>query len=253
MLKPVRGARVLVDSDTGEVFVDAGSGMCKQLGGGASSWNDIKGKPFFIDDNYSFLVNHDASVSNEVVLSGFPVFNIGDLVTVFVDNERFDLTAFDDDGWTVIGSTADEINNNPDAWQIYTYGEGVWFWSETPHIIDYNGCYLRTIYPLYVPHEFGYDLIIRHYWETGEVKLVHGYGSYWNIFDKINNGELPNVLVYICKRNNDGFINRIEKAFVTEVQNDWTDGRIDFTINGNGGEKYFLYEDNTVEHWVYED
>ena len=95
----------------------------------------IKNRPFYSEFTNVIVKN---IVSGQ--LNGFPLFKIGDTVTVNVDGVKYSLVAYDDWGPT-IGDTHDSLENGEGklGWQIYIWNESVLFYSIKAHTVSYFG------------------------------------------------------------------------------------------------------------------
>ena len=102
MLKHLKGARVMQDCSTGQLFVDTGTGgECKPMGGG--SWNDLKDKPFYAEEveevvlpRTEMFVGGSAKLCYEGE-SGYIAtpFVVGRKYTVVFDGTEYDCLAYD--------------------------------------------------------------------------------------------------------------------------------------------------------------
>lgn len=116
----------------------------KSGGGGVQSdWNQnddtqpdyIKNRPF-----YNGTKTVTVETKEEVELNNFPVFAVGDTVTVNVDGVEYSLVAYDDDGCVTIGDTTDSIISGEGqlGWQIYIEDGEVWFYTKEAHTVSYS-------------------------------------------------------------------------------------------------------------------
>ena len=120
-----------------------------------SDWNQnddtaadfVKNRPF-----YSEIGN--MTVENAVweTLKGFPVFAVGDTVTVNVDGVEHSLVAYNDEGVAAIGDTFNSVNNGEGqlGWNIYV-DEEVYFYATESHTVSYLGTVYHTIDKKYLP------------------------------------------------------------------------------------------------------
>lgn len=109
-------------------------------------------------------IGYDAD--SDLILEGFPLFAIGDTVTVKIDNIEYSLTAFDDDGYTAIGDPWDDFDMDTGeyGWQIYINNSTVVFYSKENHIISYLGNVVHKIDKKFLPFaEFNMITIIGDY------------------------------------------------------------------------------------------
>lgn len=111
-----------------------------------ASWNDLKDKPF-----YAEIVEKTVECTSGLdghFLDGFPVFTVGDTVTVKVDGVEYSLVAFDDDGLTIGDSWADLENGTGQlGWQIYEGG----FFSAEEHTVSYMTEIVHKLDVKYLP------------------------------------------------------------------------------------------------------
>ena len=97
----------------------------------------VKNRPFYSGTRNMTV---EAQAASQAILERFPVFAVGDTVTVSVDGVEYSLVAYDDEGVTAIGDTYSSINNGEGqlGWQIGVNPEGqVWFDSEEAHTVSY--------------------------------------------------------------------------------------------------------------------
>ena len=109
----------------------------------------VKNRPF-----YSETGNVTVEDAKDVELERFPVFAVGDTVTVNVDGVEHSLVAYEDTGTVIIGDTTSSLNSGEGqlGWQIYVDGEVVWFYATEAHTVSYLGIdYHHKIDPKYLP------------------------------------------------------------------------------------------------------
>ena len=111
----------------------------------------VKNRPFYYEELESVTV--ESGADNTIV--GFPIFAVGDTVTVSVDGVEYSLVAYDDDGFVAIGDTISSIDNGGGqlGWQIYvsTYDGKVHFYAKEAHTVSYLVPVYHTIDPKYLP------------------------------------------------------------------------------------------------------
>lgn len=117
---------------------------------GRSDWSEndeaasgyIKNRPFYEETKTVTVEN-----ATFTVLDGFPVFAVGDTVTVNADGVGHSLVAYNDGGIISIGDTHSSIENGEGqlGWQICVYGEKVCFFSPEEHTVSYLGIFVHKI------------------------------------------------------------------------------------------------------------
>ena len=110
----------------------------------------VKNRPFYSETGNVTVKN----VKGQGVLERFPIFAVGDTVTVNVDGVEYSLVAYEDVGNPVIGDTYSSINSGEGqlGWTIYIDGYDVWFYSREPHTFSYLGIdYHHKIDKKYLP------------------------------------------------------------------------------------------------------
>lgn len=123
-----------------------------------SDWNQndstaldyVKNRPFY-EELESVTVEGGANNAIE----GFPVFAVGDTVTVSVDGVEYSLVAYDDEGFVTIGDTYSSLENGGGqlGWQFYVapYDGKVHFSATEAHTVSYLVPVYHTIDPKYLP------------------------------------------------------------------------------------------------------
>ena len=109
----------------------------------------VKNRPFYSETKTVTVEN-----ATDVVLDGFPVFAIGDTITVNVDGVEHSLVAYNDEGIVTIGDTLSSLDNGEGqlGWQIWVNGEVVVFSAKEAHTVSYLGIdYHHKIDPKYLP------------------------------------------------------------------------------------------------------
>ena len=117
------------------------------------SWNDLKDKPFYVEmKEVTVEVAPEVMGYSDILLDGFPPFNVGDTVTVKVDGVEHSLVAFFDDGCATIGDTYAEFENGNGSfgWYIYCVENEVVFDSLNYHTLTYQGEIVHKIDPKYI-------------------------------------------------------------------------------------------------------
>ena len=110
----------------------------------------VKNRPFYSETGTVTVEN----VIDDMALKRFPVFSVGDTVTVNVDGVEHSLLAYDDEGTITIGDTLSSLDNGEGqlGWQIYVDGELVRFHAPEPHTVSYLGTdYHHKIDEKYLP------------------------------------------------------------------------------------------------------
>lgn len=96
----------------------------------------LKNRPFYIGTRNVTVEN-----AKEVELNNFPVFAVGDTVTVNVDGVEHSLVAYDDEGDAAIGDTYSSVDNGEGqlGWNIYVSGsDEVCFYATEAHTVSYS-------------------------------------------------------------------------------------------------------------------
>ena len=111
----------------------------------------VKNRPFYSETGTVTVEN----AIDGMPLERFPVFSVGDTVTVNVDGVEHSLVAYNDGGLVIIGDTRSSIENGEGqlGWQIYVnIGEEVCFGAMAPHTVSYFGTdYYHKIDEKYLP------------------------------------------------------------------------------------------------------
>ena len=114
----------------------------------------VKNRPFYSETGNVTIKN----ATGGVLLKRFPVFAIGDTVTVNVDSVEHSLVAYNDEGLPTIGDTFSNIKNGEGqlGWQIYVDdSKTVSFFATEVHTVSYRGIdYYHKIDPKYLPESF---------------------------------------------------------------------------------------------------
>ena len=114
----------------------------------------VKNRPFYSETGNVTIEN----AVGRVLLKRFPVFTIGDTVTVNVDSVEHSLVAYNDEGFPTIGDTLTNIQNGEGqlGWQIYVDdSKTVYFYATEVHTVSYLGIdYYHKIDPKYLPESF---------------------------------------------------------------------------------------------------
>lgn len=127
-------------------------------GGGVTSWNDLTDKPFGTELGEKTMEYMEPQ--SELVLDGFPLFAVGDTVTVKVDGVEHSFVAWDENDCPTIGDTNDELDNGTGTfgWKFYSafdpatgHDEAVLFWSMEPHTVSWSVETIKTIEGKYLP------------------------------------------------------------------------------------------------------
>lgn len=104
----------------------------------------VKNRPFYSE-------TRNITVENAVneTLKGFPVFSVGDTVTVNVDGVEYSLVAYDDEGCVTIGDTFSSFENGEGqlGWKIYFipgHNERNFYATES-HTVSYLGIVVHKV------------------------------------------------------------------------------------------------------------
>ena len=108
----------------------------------------IKNRPFYSEFTNVIIKNIVRGQLDE-----FPLFAVGDTVTVNVDDVEHSLVAYDGDEYVIIGDTFSSINNGegPLGWQLYIKDGAVRFYSTKSHTINYLGEKIVNLNKNYLP------------------------------------------------------------------------------------------------------
>lgn len=108
----------------------------------------IKNRPFYSEFTNVIIKNIVRGQLDE-----FPLFAVGNTVTINVDDVEHSLVAYDGDGYVIIGDTYSSINNGegPLGWQLYIKDGAVWFYSTKGHTINYLGEKIVKLNKKYLP------------------------------------------------------------------------------------------------------
>lgn len=124
---------------------------------GGADWNQndpkapdyVKNRPFYSE--FEEIVVENVA---EAPLEGFPVFAVGDTVTVKVDGVEYNLVAYDDDGYATIGDTWTDLEDGTGSmgWQIY-YDEYGSFFATEERTVSYQAEVPHKLNKKYLPPE----------------------------------------------------------------------------------------------------
>ena len=124
----------------------------KNFGGGGGSgggsgvqpdWNqNDETQPDFVKNRPFYEAKQIVTVENisDDTIKGFPIFAVGDTVTVIVDGVEHSLVAYDDEGYVIIGDTYNSLANGEGqfGWQIYvSETKVVMFHAAEAHTVSY--------------------------------------------------------------------------------------------------------------------
>ena len=202
MLNILNGVKLAQDDNTGDVYVVDCVGGPKKLTGVQPDWNQnddaqpdyVKNRPFYIGTR---TVTVEAAAAAVVELERFPVFAVGDTVTVNVDGVEHSLVAFDDEGDVTIGDPPSSIGTAEEqfGWFIYYGGDAVWFHAPEAHTVSYFVSEVKTDekYLLPISKQVVYDLNRAAFKDTGGVSLTYYFvdpTTLTEILKSINTGSL---------------------------------------------------------------
>ena len=196
-------AKITAVDDTGKPTAWEAVDMPEQV---QTDWNQnddtqrdyLKNRPFYSETKTVTVEN-----ATDVALEGFPVFAVGDTVTVNVDGVEHSLVAYEDSGCATIGDTTNSIDNGEGqfGWQIYVEDDNsVWFYATEAHTVSYLVVVgYHKIDPKYLPDSVisaidadAYQVrLLRK--DLGEWVLERG--TYDVIREKLTNGEPINVKI----------------------------------------------------------
>ena len=207
-------AKITAVDDTGKPTAWAPVDMPEQV---QPDWNQnddtqpdyVKNRPFYIG-------TRNVTVENvkEEELNHFPVFAVGDTVTVNVDGVEHSLVAFDDDDYPTIGDTTSSIDNGEGqfGWQIYT-GQGdntVWFYATEAHKVSYFVEEVVKIAEKYLPpisKPVVYDLSNAVLIETGGVNRTYYFVDPTTLTEILKSMNTGSPMPYI------GFKSTVDRDF----------------------------------------
>lgn len=127
-------------------------------GGVQPDWNQndstaadyVKNRPFYKEPETITVDN-----VQEAVLEGFPVFAVGDTVTVSVDGVEYSLVAYDDNGDVTIGDSYSSLESGEGqlGWQINVNGSVVYLYAKEAHTVSFYSVDIvyHTIDSAYLP------------------------------------------------------------------------------------------------------
>lgn len=192
----------------------------------------VKNRPFYTGTK---IVTVENATDTDFVLEGFPVFVVGDTVTVSVDGVEHSLVAYDDNGYVTIGDTSSSIENGEGqlGWQVYVEEDGlVWFLAKEAHTVSYVVSEVVKIDKKYLPDDAS-DMKIRYSSADNSCAIVHG--TYAEVVNKIINDVYPIVYVIVIYNNNKTVYSTTAHYYNTNI----------IEIIG-GGYIFNVYPDNTI-------
>lgn len=183
-------------------------------------------------------IEHNGEDGNSF-LDGFPIFAIGDIVTVKIDNVEYSLTAFDDDGYVSIGdSRANFDEGTGNGWKFYCDEEDVIFYSKENHTVSYLGNVIHKIDKKFLPFDEFKIIVISGYYEDDWFECNLSFEEAYN-WAESNNGFILGIF-------RDGYSEMFYLVGVY-LSYDLSGGRtLDFLFKTLGG-------DSQVELWYLED
>ena len=144
--------QLLGKTETGTAWIDP------PQSGVQPDWNQndetaadyVKNRPFYSEIGIVTVEN-----VADAELDGFPIFAVGDTVTVTVDGVEHSLVAYNDDGFTTIGDTSSSIDSGEGqlGWQFYVLSgsKKVNFYATEAHTVSYLSSVYHTIDAKYMP------------------------------------------------------------------------------------------------------
>ena len=174
-----------------------------------SDWNQnnssavdyVKNRPFYEIHSEKTVENVTSSE-----LDGFPVFTVGDTVTVKVDGVEYSLVAYDDDGFVTVGDTSNDLENGTGqyGWQIYVEDNICIFFSNDSRTVCYNAEIIQYIDEKYLRnttnmYSFGSGELIHSFFipdvdsNVGTAGIVRRSGVYLQVNEC---SLLPNMFMY---------------------------------------------------------
>ena len=142
--------QLLSKTESGTAWIDP------PQSGVQSDWNQnddtqpdyVKNRPFYSE--YGIVTVENVSYTK---LNGFPIFAVGDTVTVTVDGVEHSLVAYDDDGFTAIGDSYINVENGEGqfGWQFSVQTYSVFFYAKEAHTVSYLASVYHTIDAKYLP------------------------------------------------------------------------------------------------------
>lgn len=123
---------------------------------GDADWNAAEGEPGHVLNRPFYSETTEIVVENvrEAQLEGFPVFVVGDTVTVKVDGIEYNLVAYDDEGCATLGDHYTDLESGTGSmgWQIYMeYDNNCYFCATGAHSVSYLGERPHQIDKKYIP------------------------------------------------------------------------------------------------------
>lgn len=160
----------------------------------------VKNRPFYTRIR-TRTVTVETVPAEDAELEGFPVFAVGDTVTVNVDSVEHSLVAYDDAGYDTIGDTTHSLNSGEGqfGWQIYVEEDGVvWFSAKEAHTVSYVVEEEEEVVKIdekYLPDSVvdtnAYQVRIEKRETSGKWTLTRG--TYDEIYEKLQRGTPINV------------------------------------------------------------
>lgn len=199
---------------TGEQYEKKQSDLQEQgrsSGGGASSWNDLKDRPFY-EEVHKETVLFDGTVDSDCDVDCGSLA-VGREYTVTLDGAKYILTAWDGDGFAVIGSESlwngdDYVDTEPpfvlgDCW-FYTVKEGdehtLKLVGDTVEVHRIDEKYLPASYATNIIDPSAYSLtMFSHHHDTNYAfeQFGDGYANEFNNFcDVIRWSDTHNTVFY---------------------------------------------------------
>ena len=124
----------------------------KYSSSGSCDWNTMENRPFG-DEPEVFSITVGAEES--VMLEGFPLFNIGDTVSITIDGVEYSLVAFEDMGVPTIGEAGDDLYDGQGfEWAAASIDiDGcVYFYTTQGCVVSYRGAKITTVPERWLPN-----------------------------------------------------------------------------------------------------
>lgn len=270
-VKTVNGAS---PDDNGNVEIEIPEGF-------SGSWNDLKDKPFYAEQeeveivpelevvfssdsgpqvSWSELIPYDYDLENEqlyiVTWNGRAYTCIGRKVDeyVYIGNPYIWANDYDDDG-TPFCIYRDEDDGKlwcgtykPD--NEITVSISVTYMRETIHKIDAK--YLPEINDIYANYDIVLHDILRSHGSEHDVSLIKGDCS--RIMSKIKKCEIVRYLICLSNLSWDdteGTSTQLVQLFTLAIEGNAPEEYLFFDMGSSKG--YMVYQDNTAEYWEYDD
>lgn len=206
------------------------SAIVNKMKGFRGNWNQndptaddyIKGRTHWVAQEEVTFTGSD------IVLDGFPIFDIGDTVNVKIDGVEYSLVAYDSDGWASIGDTWIDMEDGVGeyGWMIFCvpYDDIIVFCSFEVHTISYTAEMAHKLDKKFMPESYVESDNLANVAFTGnyydlnniptEVQIIYPVKKYINVIsgtttraqlkNEIQQAIDRNSIIYMYIKNSDG-------------------------------------------------